>query len=69
MYAEKMIYTQSGIDNGYSYAPYVNMLFTWESIVFDRHIRPARGNTRTKLGNMYSLLGLILAQILSLALS
>ena len=25
MYAEKIIYTQSGINNGYSYAPYFNM--------------------------------------------
>ena len=39
--------------------------FTWESIVFNRHIRLARGNTRTKL---WIVLGLILAQILSLAL-
>ena len=60
---------ESGINNGYSYAPYVNLLIMWGSIVFDRHIRPARGNTRTKLGNMDRLLGLILAQILSLALS
>ena len=44
------------------------MLITWESIVFHRHIRPARGNTRTKLGSVDSLLGLILAQILSIAL-
>ena len=54
------IYTQTGINNGYSYAPYLNLLIRWENIVFDRHIRPARGNTRTKLGNMDRLLGLSL---------
>ena len=38
MYAEKMIYIlESGINNGYSYAPYVNLLIMWGSIVFDRH--------------------------------
>ena len=36
--------------------------------LFSTDTRPARGNTRTKLGNMDRLLGLILAQILSLAL-
>ena len=68
MYAEKIIYIlESGINNGYSYAPYVNLLIMWGSIVLT-DTRPARGNTRTKLGNMDRLLGLILAQILFLAL-
>ena len=69
MYAEKMIYIlESGINNGYSYAPYVNLLLCVEAL-FSTDTRPARGNTRTKLGNMDRCLGLMLAQIFSLALT